>query len=93
MLDLMKFKSLKKKTFNLAGIFFFLSSLYIGTNSAVDQFQVNIFLLQAILSLSDFVAYPIACFFIHDTRRKRAGIKCFILCALFNLVAFTIVNN
>jgi hypothetical protein len=91
--DLVRFDSLKKNTLHLSIIFFFLSSLYIGPNSAIDQFEVNIFLLQIILSLSDCLAYPIACCFIADTKRKNIGIKCFVLSAIFNLVAFFIIND
>ena len=68
--DLFKFKSLKSKTVNLACLFFFLSCLYIGPNSGIDKFKINIFVLQIILSVSDIVAYPIACFFIATAQRK-----------------------
>ena len=52
MMDLIKFKSLKNNTYFLAGLFFFLSALYIGPSSAIDKFEINIFLLQIILSIS-----------------------------------------
>ena len=91
--DLFKFKSLKKNTFNLFGLFFLVSALYIGPSSAIDKFKLNIFLLQGILSISECVAYPIACFFIHNTKRKSIGIKCFALCALFNFMAYLIPSG
>jgi len=91
--DLFKFKSLKKNTYSLAGLFFFLSALYIGPSSAIDKFSINIFTLQIILSISECVAYPIACFFIHNTKRKTIGIKCFAFCALFSLITMFISND
>lgn len=92
-LDLIRYKSLKSNTLHLCIIFFFLSSLYIGPNSAIDKFEVNIFLLQVILSISDCIAYPIACYFIANSQRKKVGIRCFLLSALFNFIAFLIVND
>jgi MFS family permease len=85
--DLLRFRSLRRNTIYLSIVLFFLASLYIGPSSVIDQFEVDIFLLQIILSISDCIAYPIACYFISTTRRRRAGIKYFGLCALFTLAA------
>jgi len=89
--DLFKYKSLKNNTIYLSIILFFLSSLYIGPISTIDKFKENIFLLQVILSLSDCIAYPVACYYIFDIERKKAGIKYFALSALFTLLAYFFV--
>jgi MFS family permease len=91
--DLWKYKSLRSSTNNLAAIFLLISALYIGPSSAIDRFDLNIFILQTILSLSECIAYPIAVFFIAKTKRQAIGIKCFMLCGLFNIIAFAIPSS
>lgn len=77
----------------MACLFFFLSCLYIGPNSGIDKFKINIFVLQIILSISDIVAYPIACFFIASAKRKNIGLKCFLISGVCNLLAGFITSS
>ena len=93
LLDLFKFKSLRTNTAYLSALFFFVSMLYIGPSSAIDQFSLDIFILQAILSVSECLAYPIACIFIAKAKRKTIGVKCFLFCALFNLLALLVSTD
>jgi hypothetical protein len=72
--DLFRFESLKKKTIYLSILLFFLASLYMGPNSILDYFNVDIFWLQVILSLPDIITYPIACRYINNIERRKAGI-------------------
>lgn len=50
-------------------------------------------MLQIILSISDIVAYPIACFFIATAKRKQIGLKCFLIAGMCNLVAGLISSS
>jgi MFS family permease len=70
-----------------------LSSLYIGPNSGIDKFEIDIFVLQIILSVSDIIAYPIACFFIATAKRKQIGLKCFLISGVCNFIAGLITSS
>jgi MFS family permease len=81
--DLFHYKSLRKKTLYLSLMLFFLASLYIGPNSVLETFKVDIFWLQVILSLPDCIVYPLTCHFIVNIERRKAGLKYLGLASVF----------